>query len=153
MHYVDYKKVKDGIFSEIERVFNEVSTLPLYSPNRKLKGHPLLDVIKSDDSLIVQYVVPGVKLEDLNVEVTKDDQGKLLKVSGKLSSDYSYKDPDYQIRELSSREFTRAILLPEDVLDEEPIATLKDGVLKLVFKTTLKIEPEVSIKKIKIKSE
>lgn len=143
------------LFSEfgqdLDKVFNEVFGKPFLN-GRKSKGYPLMDAIRADDSLIVQYTVPGVKLEDLNVEVSSDEQGKLLTVSGRLSNDYYYQEKDYQIRELSSQEFRRVIRLPEDILDDEPEAILKDGVLKLIFKTDL-IEPEPSVKKLKIKTE
>lgn len=143
------------LFSEfgqdLDKVFNEVFGAPFLN-GRKSKGYPLMDAIRTEDSLVLQYTVPGVKLEDLSVEVSKDEQGKLLTVSGRLSNDYAHKDVDYQIRELSSQEFRRVIRLPEDLLEDEPEATLKDGVLRLVFRTNL-IEPEPSVKKLKIKTE
>lgn len=143
------------LFSEfgqdLDKVFNEVFGAPLLN-GRKSKGYPLLDAVRDETSLTLQYTVPGVKLDDLNVEVSNDDQGKLLTVSGRLSSDYAYKEKEYQIRELSSQEFRRVIRLPEDVLDEEPEATLKDGILRLVFKTNL-VEAKPSVKKLKIKTD
>jgi len=161
MHLINYRKNgltprRVDLFSEfgrdLDQVFNEVFGASILN-GRKSKGYPLLDVVRSEDSLIIHYTVPGVKLEDLNVEVSKDEQGRLLTVSGKLSSDYTFKDSDYQIRELSSREFSRLIRLPEDVLEEEPEAILKDGVLKLIFKTVSEVEPEALIRKVKNKSE
>lgn len=161
MNIINYKKNglvprRVDLFSEfskdLDQVFNEVFGAPLLN-GRKSKGYPLLDAVRSDGSLTLQYTVPGVRLEDLNVEISKDDQGKLLTVSGRLSSDYTHKEEDYQIRELSSQEFRRVIRLPEDVLDEEPEAILKDGLLKLIFKTNVQKEPEPSTKKLKIKTE
>lgn len=144
------------LFSEVSReldhMFNEVFS-PQFFSGKKGKGYPLLDAVRGDKSLTLQYTVPGVKLEDLNVEVTKDDQGRLLAVSGKLSRDYLHEERDYHIRELSSKEFRRVIRLPEDVTDDEPEALLKDGVLKLVFKTTSLDQEVVQTKKLKIKSE
>lgn len=143
------------LFSEfgqdLDKVFNEVFGAPfLYG--RKSKGYPIMDAVRTEDALVLQYTVPGVKLDDLSVEVSKDEQGRLLSVSGRLSNDYTHQDKNYQIRELSSQEFRRIIRLPEDVLDEEPEAVLKDGILKLTFKTN-SIEPEPSVTKLKIKSE
>lgn len=160
MHLINGKKYlaprRIDLFSEfgqdLDKVFNEVFGAPFLN-GRKSKGYPLMDAIRTDDALVLHYTVPGVKLEDLNVEITRDEQGKLLTISGKLSNDYTFKDVDYQIRELSSREFSRLIRLPEDVIDDEPQAVLKDGILKLIFKTKIEVEPEVSVKKVKIKSE
>lgn len=162
MNLINYRKSNGlaprrvDLFSEfskdLDTVWNEVFGAPFLN-GRKSKGYPLLDAVRSEGSLTLQYTVPGVRLEDLSVEVSKDEQGRLLTVSGRLSSDYTHKESEYQIRELSSQEFRRVIRLPEDVLDDEPEALLKDGVLKLIFKTEKELEPEPNIKKLKIKSE
>lgn len=145
------------LFSEfskdLDQVFNEVFGAPILN-GRKSKGYPLLDAIRTENKLILHYTVPGVRLEDLSVDITEDaDKSKILTVSGKLSSDYSHKEGDYQIRELSSQEFRRCIKLPEDVVEDEPDATLKDGVLKLIFKTKLEEESQPLVKKINIKPD
>ncbi|NBT57355.1 Hsp20/alpha crystallin family protein [bacterium] len=144
------------LFSEVSReldhMFNEVFAGP-YFAGKKSKGYPLMDAIQGDGTLTLQYTVPGVKLEDLDVEVTRDDQGRILTVSGKLSEEYTHQEDTYAIRELSSREFRRVIRLPEDVTEDEPEATLKDGVLKLEFKTTSQKQELLQTKKLKIKSE
>lgn len=160
MHLINHKNGlaprRVDLFSEVSRdldaVWNEIFGGPFLN-GKKSKGYPLLDAVRLEDKLVLQYTVPGVRLEDLNVEVSKDDQGRLLTVSGRLSSDYTHKEVNYQIRELSSQEFRRVIRLPEDVIDEEPEALLKDGVLKLVFSTQKEITPEVNVKKLKIRSE
>lgn len=144
------------LFSEVSReldhMFNEVFS-PQFFAGKKGKGYPLLDAIRSDKSLTLQYTVPGVKLEDLDVEITKDEQGRLLAVSGRLSQDYLHGEGDYHIRELSSKEFRRVIRLPEDVTEDEPEAVLKDGVLRLKFKTSSPEQEVLQTKKLKVKSE
>ena len=143
-------------FSEVSRdldqVWNEVFGSS-YLNGKKSKGYPALDALRSEDSLTIQYAVPGVKLEDLSVEVSSDEKGRFLAVSGSLSAEYRHQEDQYQIRELSSKEFRRVVRLPEDVLDEEPIAILRDGVLRLKFKTLKDQEPEQKTKKIQVKSE
>jgi len=140
------------VSKELDHMFNEVF-YPQYFTGKKGKGYPLLDAVRGPKTLTLQYTVPGVKLEDLDVEVTKDDQGRLIAVSGKLSQDYLHSEGEYHIRELSSKEFRRVIRLSEDVTEEEPEAVLKDGVLKLVFKTSSPEQEVVQTKKLKIKSE
>jgi HSP20 family molecular chaperone IbpA len=145
------------LFSEVSReldqMFNEVFA-PSFFSGKKSRGYPLMDAIHGVGTLTLQYTVPGVKLEDLDVEVTRDDQGQVLTVGGKLSEEYAHQDANYAIRELSSREFRRVVRLPENVLEEEPEAVLKDGVLRLVFKTEQEAKEElVQTKKLKIKSE
>ena len=161
MHLVNYKKnglvprridLLSEFSKDIDTVWNEVFGAPFLN-GRKSKGYPLLDAVRSNGTLTLQYTVPGVKLEDLDVEVSRDEQGRLLTVSGRLSSDYTHDEVEYQIRELSSQEFRRVIRLHDDILEEEPEALLKDGVLRLVFRTEVEKEPETTVKKLKIKSE
>lgn len=144
------------LFSEVSReldhMFNEVFA-PQFFTGKKGKGYPLLDAVRGDKTLTLQYTVPGVKLEDLDVEVTRDEQGRILAVSGRLSQDYLHKEGDYHIRELSSKEFRRVIRLPEDVTEDEPEAVLKDGMLRLTFRTSSPEQEVLQTKKLRIKSE
>lgn len=140
------------VSKELDHMFNEVFA-PQFFAGKKGKGYPLLDAVRGKGTLTLQYTVPGVKLEDLDVEVTKDDGGRLLAVAGKLSQDYLHEEGEYHIRELSSKEFRRVIRLPEDVTEDEPEAVLKDGLLRLRFKTTQPEQEVLQTKKLRIKSE
>lgn len=140
------------VSKELDHMFNEVFA-PQFFAGKKSRGYPLMDAIRGDGTLTLQYTVPGVKQEDLDVEIGKDEHGRIVTVSGRLSEEYHHSDTDYHIRELSSREFRRVIRLPEDVIEDDPEAVLKDGLLRLVFKNT-KPEPEAPlVKKLKIRSE
>lgn len=138
---------------EIDSAINEVFGTPFFVNGLKHKGYPLMDAIRNNSNLVIQYTVPGVKLEDLSVEVTEDNNnGKLLTVSGFLHEDYIYNQDSYQIRELSGQEFRRVIRLPEDIGDNEPEASLKDGILKLTFGLKIpKNEINTKSKKLNIK--
>lgn len=126
------------LFSEVSRemdqAMNSIFGNDFFSGlSKKGKGYPLLDAIRTNDSLILQYTVPGVHKDDLSVEISEDDNGKLLSVSGKLGHDYIYENDEYNIKELSSQEFRRVIRLPEDIGDGDPAISLKDGILSLNF--------------------
>lgn len=140
------------VSKELDHMFNEVFA-PQFFAGKKSRGYPLMDAIMGEGTLTLQYTVPGVKQEDLDVEIGYDEKGRIVTVSGKLSGEYQHSDTDYHIRELSSREFRRVVRLPEDVAEDDPEATLKDGLLRLVFKTA-RPEPEVPlVRKLKIRTE
>ena len=137
---------------EFDRVSNEVFGAPFFRGVNKHKGYPLVDAIRSDYALTLQYTVPGVKKEDLNVEIVEDEDGSLLVVSGRLSENYIFPEDNYQLRELSKQEFRRVIRLPDDVdTNVDPHTTLSDGVLMVDFalKPTEE-EQKVKTKKIEI---
>lgn len=126
------------LFSEISRemdqAMNNIFGNDFFSGiSKKGKGYPLLDAIRTKDSLVLQYTVPGVHKDDLSVEISEDSGGRLLSVSGKLGHDYIYENDEYNIKELSSQEFRRVIRLPEDISDVDPAISLKDGILTLNF--------------------
>lgn len=119
---------------EFDRISNELYGAPFFRGVNKHKGYPLVDAIRNNDGITLQYTVPGVKRNDLDVEIIDDIEGSLLVVSGKLSNDYVYGDEQYQIKELSRQEFRRIVRLPDDVDTEtKPHVSLSDGILLIDF--------------------
>lgn len=136
---------------EFDRVSNEVFGAPFFKGVNKHKGYPLVDAIRDNNGLTLQYTVPGVKRDDLNVEIVDDPDGSLLVVSGKLSDDYVYNDEYYQIKELSKQEFRRVVRLPEDVdVTTEPHVSLSDGILLVDFALKAVDEPKAKTRKLEI---
>lgn len=141
------------ISKEIDNAFNEVFGSKFFT-GIKLKnsrGYPLMDAIRNKDSLILQYTVPGVSKNNIKAEITEDELGKLLTVSGQLDELYTYEENSYQIRELSKQEFRRVVRLPEDVVDEDPVIILENGILTLTFKLQKLEEVKPKVKKLTIK--
>jgi HSP20 family molecular chaperone IbpA len=135
---------------ELDHIFNEMFN-GQYFANKKSKGYPLVDVIRQNHSLILQFTVPGVKLEDINVNISDTEEGKILEVSGKLSEEYrSFGDENYHIRELSSQDFRRIIRLPDDIENNEPLAVLRNGILTLTFEIIKSQESTPQVKPVKI---
>ena len=138
------------ISKEIDGAFNEIFGSKFFTGLNKHKGYPLMDAIRSGDKLILQYTVPGVRKNDLKAEITEDELGKLLTVSGMLDNIYIYDENNYQIRELSKQEFRRVVRLPEDVIDDDPTTILENGILTLTFKLQKIEENKPKIKSLKI---
>jgi HSP20 family molecular chaperone IbpA len=109
-----------------------------------------MDALRTDKNLILQYAVPGVEKDDLVVEISEDEGGRLLSVGGFLHENYIGKEDQYQIRELSGQEFRRVIRLPSDLSNKEPTVNLKDGILTVSFEFTSQIVNDPKIKKLKI---
>ena len=135
---------------EIDSAVNEVFGTPFFVNGLKHKGYPLMDAVRLEDKLILQYTVPGVIKEDLSVEITDENNEKLLTVTGYLHENYCHDSSQYQIRELSAQEFRRVIRLPEDIADEEPTVSLKDGILTIEFRLKTKEQPQSKTKKLTI---
>lgn len=143
------------VSKELDQAMNNIFGHDFFAGlSKKGRGYPLMDAIRTENNLVLQYTVPGVKLDDLTVELTEDSEGKLLTVGGFLHESYMAKNEQYQIKELSSQEFRRVIRLPSDLSEKEPIANLKDGILTLTFEL-IKLTQETNnkTKKLKIHQE
>jgi HSP20 family molecular chaperone IbpA len=139
------------ISKEIDSAFNEVFGSKFFTGLKHHKGYPLMDAIRTGDKLILQYTVPGVRKNDIKAEISSDELGKLLTVSGVLDDIYVYDENSYQIRELSKQEFRRVVRLPEDILDDDPVVILENGILTLTFKLQKLEEVKPKVKTLTIK--
>lgn len=139
------------VSKELDHAMNNIFGHDFFAGlSKKGRGYPLMDAIRTENNLILQYTVPGVKSDDLSVELSEDNEGKLLTVGGFLHEDYIGKAENYQIKELSSQEFRRVVRLPSDLSDKEPITSLKDGILTLTFEL-IKTKSEINSKTKKLK--
>lgn len=139
------------VSKELDHAMNNIFGHDFFSGlSKKGRGYPLMDAIRTEDKLILQYTVPGVKLDDLIVELSEDEHGKLLTISGFLHEDYIAKSENYQIKELSGQEFRRVIRLPSDLAESDPTTTLRDGILTVAFNLMKSVQPETKTKKLKI---
>ena len=140
------------ISKELDHAMNNIFGHDFFSGlSKKGKGYPLMDAIKTEDSWILQYSVPGVAKDDLSVELTEDEHGRLITIGGFLHEDYMDKNDNYAIKELSSQEFRRVVRLPEDIDDKDPSLSLRDGILRVKFGLKKNIEQnKQKIKKLTI---
>lgn len=102
-------------------------------------SYPKLDIITDDDKWIVEVALPGMEPEDVEVEVIPES--RILKISGKSAHASEYESKaKWHIKELKRSAFERTIRLPENV-EGDPEATMKNGVLKLVWTVVGKKPP------------
>jgi HSP20 family protein len=86
---------------------------------------PLIDVEETDDAFLIEADLPGVKREDVDVEVV----GNELRINGELQEREQRGVLRQQARMRGRFEYRST--LPQDVDAEQIEATLKDGVLSL----------------------
>jgi HSP20 family protein len=91
------------------------------------KWYPAVDVLEGKDSYLIRAELPGMKKEDIRVEV-KD--GTLV-LSGERKSEKPAEGVEYRHAERVAAKFWRSFSLPETVKHEGIEATYKDGVLEI----------------------
>lgn len=114
---------------EVERLFDEMIHRP-WGCGRELRGwNPSVDLFETPDSFILQADLPGVKGEDVKVEIENGD----LVLRGMRSLENIQSDGYFHTMERCSGEFIRRMKLPQSVDRDSIQAEFKDGVLKVVL--------------------
>ena len=82
-----------------------------------------INVREEDEAYVLSALVPGLKADDLNIQVLED----VVRIEGEYKADQS----KYLVRELPSGSFTRTLRLPAPIDAEHVEADITDGVLTL----------------------
>lgn len=99
---------------------------------------PAVDIVQRDNEYQINVDVPGVKKEDIKVNLTENRRGqKVLTVSGERKEEVSKEDKDkgYTSRRSMYGKFSRSLALPEnsDAKPESIQAKQENGVLKITI--------------------
>jgi HSP20 family protein len=96
-----------------------------------------LDVRMTDDDLVVEGQLPGIKPDD--VEITLEN-GRLT-IRGATSSEDEREDGDFLVREIRRGSFSRTVALPNGLEADKAAATFSDGVLTLRIPKAEQVKP------------
>ncbi|KAI6111587.1 small heat shock protein [Pisolithus croceorrhizus] len=149
-------------FTEFDRLFDDAfaarflpsTTIETTEGGRAGRGtqrrgpwRPRLDLHENKEANTVSAVfeLPGVKSEDVNIDVHQNR----LTVSGEFKSDIPPDDPGYVVRERPRDKFSRTINLPAGVKPEDIKAKLENGLLIVTFP---KVTPEQEPRRVAISS-
>jgi HSP20 family protein len=137
--------------SDVERAFN-ASAWPTFhwpalgtrSGTDTANWFPEIDVFEKDNRLVTKVDLPGMKKEDVKVEVTDGH----LAISGERKSEAEEKKEHYYKNEREYGSFYRAVPLPEGVKLEDVKATFADGVLEVSI--PLPVQAPSKVRKVEI---
>jgi len=90
---------------------------------------PAIDVVRDDNNIVVRADVPGIKADEVKIEV----EDGVLTLSGQHEETKENKDSQYVRRERSFGSFSRAMALPSGVDPAAIKATTKDGVVQVTI--------------------
>jgi len=114
-------------------------------PKGPLMRTPRVDVYETDGDVVAEFELPGVKPENIDVEVKND----MIKVEAKAEEKKEEKKKGYWRKELSRGYYRRIVPLPVNVQESKAQANYEQGVLKI---TIPKVKPEKKEeKKVKVK--
>lgn len=100
-----------------------------WDEEEQIAGQLAVDVYETKEKLIVKGRVAGVNKNDLDVSIADNT----LTIKGTLSAGSEEGVENYFLQECYWGEFSRSIVLPVAVKEDEIEAVLKDGVLTVGF--------------------
>ncbi len=91
------------------------------------EGELTVDIYDKGDSIVIQSTVAGVNPEDLDVSITNDS----VTIRGMREREEETHEENYYYKELFWGTFSRSVILPEEIDEDDAEASLKHGLLTI----------------------
>lgn len=124
----------DSLRREMNRLFDEFThdfwperSSSFWGSQESTSFMPEIDVKETDDTMIVTAELPGMKEDDLDIELT----GESLILKGQKRQEHEEKSSEFHRMERRYGSFMRTISLPDEVDRDKVEAEFKDGVLRI----------------------
>ncbi len=125
-----------GMRDEMDRFFEDFfSRTPI---SYEGYGSINLDMMQTEDDVVVKASIPGVQADDIDISVT----GDTLTIRGEVKSQEEVKKADYHLREIRQGSFARSVLLPCPVISDKARAEFENGILKLTLPKAEEVKPK-----------
>lgn len=111
------------------RLFEDAVTRMMSEPRTSRPWSPAVDIVETEDELIVKADLPDVRLEDIDVRVEKGT----LSLKGERKFEKELADKGYHRIERSYGSFMRSFSVPSSVDTEKVSADYKNGVLTVTL--------------------
>jgi HSP20 family protein len=124
----------------MDRLFEESFITPrFFAPLREgVMGTLPLDVVETENDVVVKASVPGLKPEDIEVTVV----GDTLTIKGETKAEKKEEKSNYLLQERRFGSFQRAISLPVAVQSDKAQADFENGVLTLTLPKAEEVKPK-----------
>jgi HSP20 family protein len=120
---------------EMDRLFDDFTggrrrlTTPSWAATAADTWAPSIDVFQKNNELTIRADLPGMKKDDVTVEITDD----AVIVQGERRREREEEREGIYTSECSYGSFSRVVPLPEGAITEEAKATFRDGVLEITL--------------------
>jgi HSP20 family protein len=119
---------------QMDRMFDDFgfgprSSRSLWPTSGMQAWAPDIDVFQKNNELTIRADLPGLKREDVTVEITDDS----VYIQGERRREHEEEREGYYRSERSYGSFSRLIPLPDGAITEQAKATFKDGVLEITM--------------------
>jgi HSP20 family protein len=120
---------------EMDRLFDDLGfgrswrRAPLWSTSAESLWAPDIDVYQKDDTLVIKADLPGLRKDEVSVDVTDD----AVTIQGERKAERQDEREGYFRSERSYGSFCRIVPLPEGAISDQAKANFHDGVLEVTM--------------------
>jgi HSP20 family protein len=129
----EMRRMHDMLDRMMDRTFSDFPSM-----SSIFEGGVPIDVLQTDDNVIVKATTPGLKPEDLKISIT----GDTINIGGEVKEEKEEEDARYHIRERQVSSFSRSIVLPTSVNAEKAEAEFENGILTLTLPKVEEVKPK-----------
>ena len=121
----------------MNHLFDDAFTRPFSLSVRDGWSVPAIDMYQTDDEIIVKAVLPGMKADDVQINVA----GDMLTLRGEMKHEDEKKDKAWHIREHKYGQFERSVPLPTQVKADQAKAEFENGILTITLPKAEEVKP------------
>jgi HSP20 family protein len=133
----------------MDQLFNDAFTRPFSLRNggstwSSAWSSPAIDMYQTDNDVVVKASLPGVKADEVQINVT----GDVLTIRGETkheeeqTSSRQEKDKSWHIREHRWGAFERSVMLPTGVKSDKAKADFENGILTITLPKSEEVKPK-----------
>ncbi|CAM6099093.1 unnamed protein product [Calypogeia fissa] len=128
----------ESVWDPFDLVHFSPAAGPLSQGARAITGTKV-DCVETDEAHIFKADLPGLKKEDIKVEL---DDDRVLRISGERNQEEEQKGDKWHTVERSYGKFVRRFKLPQNAQTDSVSAKVENGVLTVTVPKTQKKTPE-----------
>jgi HSP20 family protein len=124
----------------MDRLFDDAFTRPfsLIREGGSTWSSPAIDMYQTDNEVVVKAALPGIKAEEVQINVT----GDILTIKGEVKHEEEKKDKSWHIREQRWGSFERSVMFPTGVISDRAKAEFQDGILTITLPKSEEVKPK-----------
>ncbi len=122
------KSVNDEISSILNRNFDSLFPEYIYNDDMDCEKYAMpVELHEKDNVYCVKAELPGVKKEDLDIDIDKNH----ITINAKKEEEHKEDTKGFRKSEFRYGEFSRTVYFPQDIDIEKTTAKLEHGILKI----------------------
>ena len=122
----------------MDRLFDDAFTQPFSTRDGWSASAPAVDMYQTDDEIVVKASLPGIKADEVQINVT----GDVLTLKGEVKQEEEKNNRSWHIREQRWGSFQRSVALPTNVVSDKAKAEFENGILTITLPKAEEVRPK-----------